>query len=147
MYDLNYTPTTLGVQSWREIISGSTRENRLNTTAVDIPQLWCKGASRILSCWGLICYIRSVYWYGLSWTTACICLPFLSVVLPWKDTEGVDVIFTPFHYIYIIPYWAEFILNSWGLIAYLVSIPLSVLWRVFGNWRYTNWMTSYINGR
>jgi hypothetical protein len=29
MYDLNYTPTTLGVQSWREIISGGMRTNKV----------------------------------------------------------------------------------------------------------------------
>jgi hypothetical protein len=25
MYNLNYTPTTVGIQSWREILSGDTR--------------------------------------------------------------------------------------------------------------------------
>jgi hypothetical protein len=34
MYNLNYTPTTLGVQSWREIISGGTRTKKLNTTGL-----------------------------------------------------------------------------------------------------------------
>jgi hypothetical protein len=29
MYNLNYTPTTLGVQSWREIISGGTRTKKV----------------------------------------------------------------------------------------------------------------------
>jgi hypothetical protein len=32
VYNLNYTPTTLGVQSWREIVSGVTWTKRLNTT-------------------------------------------------------------------------------------------------------------------
>jgi hypothetical protein len=29
MYNFNYTPTTLGVQSWREIISGGTRTKKV----------------------------------------------------------------------------------------------------------------------
>jgi hypothetical protein len=29
MYNLNYAPTTLGVQSWREIISGSMRTKKV----------------------------------------------------------------------------------------------------------------------
>jgi hypothetical protein len=43
MHNLNYTLTTLGVQSWREIISGGTRRKRLNTTALDY-------ATMLLSC-------------------------------------------------------------------------------------------------
>jgi hypothetical protein len=35
MYNLHYVPTTLGVQSWREIISGGTRTKRLNTTGLN----------------------------------------------------------------------------------------------------------------
>jgi hypothetical protein len=34
MYNLNYKPTTLGVQSWREIISWVCEQKRLNTTGV-----------------------------------------------------------------------------------------------------------------
>jgi hypothetical protein len=33
-YNLNYTPTVLVVQSWREITSEGARTERLNTTAV-----------------------------------------------------------------------------------------------------------------
>jgi hypothetical protein len=29
MYNLNYAPTTLGVQSWREIICGGTRTKKV----------------------------------------------------------------------------------------------------------------------
>jgi hypothetical protein len=32
---MNYTPTTLGVQSWREIISGVREQKRLNTTGLN----------------------------------------------------------------------------------------------------------------
>jgi hypothetical protein len=35
MYNLNYTPTILGVQSWKEIISGGTRTKKLNTSGID----------------------------------------------------------------------------------------------------------------
>jgi hypothetical protein len=35
MYNLNYTPTTLEVQSWREITSGVRQQKRLNTTGLD----------------------------------------------------------------------------------------------------------------
>jgi hypothetical protein len=35
MYNLNYTPTALGVYSWREIISGVREQKRLNTTDLD----------------------------------------------------------------------------------------------------------------
>jgi hypothetical protein len=40
--NLNYAPTTLGVQSWREIICGGVREQKsLITTALDgIPYYW-----------------------------------------------------------------------------------------------------------
>jgi hypothetical protein len=30
MYNLNYTPTILGVQIWRDIISGGTRTNKVD---------------------------------------------------------------------------------------------------------------------
>jgi hypothetical protein len=35
MYNLNYTPTTLGVQSWREIYLGVHEQKRLNTTDLE----------------------------------------------------------------------------------------------------------------
>jgi hypothetical protein len=37
MYNLNYTPTTLGVKSWRETIIylGESEQIRLNTTDLD----------------------------------------------------------------------------------------------------------------
>jgi hypothetical protein len=34
MFNLNYAPTNLGVQSWRDIICGGTRTKKLNTTVL-----------------------------------------------------------------------------------------------------------------
>jgi hypothetical protein len=44
MYNLNYAPTTLGVQSWREIISGGTRTEKknVNTTVLEEGNLQLK---------------------------------------------------------------------------------------------------------
>jgi hypothetical protein len=39
MYNLHYVPTTLGVQSWREIISGGTRTKKVEYTDLDELQL------------------------------------------------------------------------------------------------------------
>jgi hypothetical protein len=48
MYNLNYAPTTLGVQSWREIICGGTRTKKVQyrcdrwwVLEVNWPRGWC----------------------------------------------------------------------------------------------------------
>jgi hypothetical protein len=40
MYNFNYIPTTLGVQSWREIISGGTRTKK-------VEYHWIRGTGRV----------------------------------------------------------------------------------------------------
>jgi hypothetical protein len=55
MYNLNYTPTSLGVQSWRELYLGVREQKRLNTTGLDDlnkprlapPQMSSKNVRRI----------------------------------------------------------------------------------------------------
>jgi hypothetical protein len=39
MYNLHYVPTTLGVQSSREIISGGTRTKKVDTTGLEVDLL------------------------------------------------------------------------------------------------------------
>jgi hypothetical protein len=41
MYNLDYTPTTLGVQSWREIISGGTRTKKVKYHWAGRPKNQC----------------------------------------------------------------------------------------------------------
>jgi hypothetical protein len=36
MYNLNYTPTTLGVPSWKKLYLGVREQKRLNTTGLDV---------------------------------------------------------------------------------------------------------------
>jgi hypothetical protein len=71
MYNLNYTPkTTLGVQSWREIISGGTRTRKVEyrCSSSNAPDLYSKGArfkSRTghrLSWLGFLVVLLSLCW-------------------------------------------------------------------------------------
>ena len=46
MYNLNYTPTTSGVQSWTENISGGSERKRLYITGLEVVRK-CSSVSRL----------------------------------------------------------------------------------------------------